>query len=64
MYSLDIREEKKKYVCICATRTSMIEQHSGAGKRKREERTEEGDYVEKKSSSFVCHSFYYDTVVI
>jgi hypothetical protein len=39
----------------------MIEQHSRAGKRKRTEG--EGDYV-KKSSSFVCQSFYYDTVVI
>jgi hypothetical protein len=38
----------------------MIEHYNRAGKRTEEE---EGDDV-KKSSSFLCQSFYYDTIVI
>jgi len=58
---------------VFGTRTTMIdtllttiEQQAREREKKDDERTEEGgerDHV-KKSSSFVCQSFYDDTVVI
>jgi len=67
--------EKREYMYVFGTRTTMIDTllttiEQQAREREREkkddERTEEGgenDHV-KKSSSFVCQSFYDDTVVI
>jgi len=54
--------EREKEGCAYMCHSNI---NDWTGKRKRGERTEEeeGGYV-KKSSSFVCQSFYYDTVVI
>jgi len=54
------RERERKRVCVYMCHSNINDWTSDED---RTEEEEEGDHV-KKSSSCVCQSFYYDTVVI